>query len=164
MRIFVLSVLAIAVSAMDPSSESHQPLLYSDMPADRGLLSGFRDKFQSRSVLAEAQSVLQQAQEQATAMNVQAKQALQDAQDQANEILQQASRQAQQLQQSAEYLESLATTRAKSTPGVPVCKKWTAKYTPLDTSLFDQYTNQGYEPYAAYSYNGVHLRKCETWI
>ncbi|KAI3631348.1 hypothetical protein MIR68_010838 [Amoeboaphelidium protococcarum] len=122
MRVSVLFVLPIAVSSMNLSdlcdSRQSKPD-YCEVLKNREFFSRLMSGFKSRSVLAEANS-------------------------------------------SVENLQPLALSRAKSISETPLCQEWTAEHAALRSTEFKEVSQNGYEPYAADRYYGVHLRKCEN--
>ncbi|KAI3649547.1 hypothetical protein MP228_005179 [Amoeboaphelidium protococcarum] len=175
MRVILLSIFAIAISAMGPNGneQSREPLLYSD--GNNGLFGGIKNIFDIKAALAEAKQVLRDAQ-------LQAESVLRDAQLHADDLIgkakveaastmSQASNQVlhlrseiQQLQEVAERIRSVESAKAKSTTGSPICVRWVKG---VAGPYFDDnyYLQQGYEPFSSAGHTGGNTlyRKCVSY-
>ncbi|KAI3649481.1 hypothetical protein MP228_005113 [Amoeboaphelidium protococcarum] len=163
MRVILLSLFAIAISAMGPNGneQSREPLSYSD--GNNGLFGGIKNRFGTTAALAEAKQVLRDAQ-------LQADDLISKAQAEAARTMSQASNQAshlqseiKQLQQVAERISLVESAKAKSKTGFPICVRWEQAMSYGDNGK--QYIDNGYEPIALGGNNGYHIlyRKCVSY-
>ncbi|KAI3632984.1 hypothetical protein MIR68_009059 [Amoeboaphelidium protococcarum] len=174
MRVILLSLFAIAISAMGPNGneQSREPLLYSD--GNNGLFGGIKNIFDIRAASAEAKQVLRDA-------KLQAQKVLRDAKLQADDLISKARIEAastmsqtsdqvsqlqsviKQLQEVAERIRFVESAKDKSTTGFPICVRWEQVISYADHGK--KYIDTGYEPIALGGDNGYHIlyRKCVSY-
>ncbi|KAI3632917.1 hypothetical protein MIR68_008992 [Amoeboaphelidium protococcarum] len=161
MRVILLSIFAIVISAMNPNGDEEERSMQSDTKC--GLFGCVKNRFGATAALAEAKQVLRDAQLQADDLISKAKVEAASTMSQASNQVLHLRSEIKQLQEVAERIRSVESAKAKSKTGSPICVRWEKGSNFEKTD--DYYLGNGYEPFASAGYHGDYTlyRKCVSY-